>query len=71
MGCYMAKSGVLHDFGSYHESTWASGICGAHVYMSIPLQRHHNYRVLYIAQKLLYLVLLTWHVAYSGLYYKK
>jgi hypothetical protein len=38
MGCYVAISGVLHDFGSYHESTWASGICGAHTCMPIPLE---------------------------------
>jgi hypothetical protein len=38
MGCYMARSGVLHDFESYHESTWASGICGAHTCMPILLK---------------------------------
>jgi len=36
MGCYVAISGVLQFFGSYHESTWASGICGAHACMPIP-----------------------------------
>jgi hypothetical protein len=38
MGCYVARSGVLHDFGRYHESTWASRICGAHTCMHIPLE---------------------------------
>jgi hypothetical protein len=38
MGCYMARNGVLHDFGSYHESTWASGIRGVHACLSIPLE---------------------------------
>jgi hypothetical protein len=34
----MARSVVLHAFGSYYESTWASGICDAHTCMSIPLE---------------------------------
>jgi hypothetical protein len=37
-GCYMDRSGVSHDFGSYHESTWASGICSAHACLPIPLE---------------------------------
>jgi hypothetical protein len=36
VGCYMSGSGVLHDFGSYHESTWASDICGAHTCLHSP-----------------------------------
>jgi hypothetical protein len=34
----MAISGVLHAFGSYHEYTWASGICGALACLPIPLE---------------------------------
>jgi hypothetical protein len=41
MGCYTARSGVLHDFGGNHESTWASDTCGAHACLHSPPEGSH------------------------------
>ena len=64
MGCYMARNGVLHDFGGYNESTWALGTCGAHAYLPIPPKGSHT--ALYCSITILNLVLMTWLIVHSS-----